>query len=178
MMRRLADLLLVDGYNMIGAWPELIALKDIHLEEARDVLLQMLGDYQGYSGKQVYVVFDAHFMPGQGSTFAQYGVQVIFTKERETADTCIERLANVHKSRLRSIYVATSDMAEQHVIFGTGALRMSARELLTEVKQAKAEITRNIDRDAQPSTARRHEIDQRMPDDVRMKLERLRRGQT
>src|SRR5688572_15275595 len=84
--------LLVDGYNMIGAWPELERLKESGLEDARDRLLDMLAEYQGYSGTKVYVIFDAHRVPGLGKTYNQHKLTVIYTKEKETADECIERL--------------------------------------------------------------------------------------
>ncbi|MFC6335004.1 NYN domain-containing protein [Paenibacillus septentrionalis] len=174
-MNRRNDVLLVDGYNMIGAWPELSRLKDHSLEDARDELLNMLADFQGFSGMQVYVIFDAHQMPGIGATYHQHKLTVVYTKEKETADECIERICSEWISRRRNVYVATSDMTEQHVIFGQGALRMSARELLIEIKENHKEIKQTI---TNPSTKKRHSIDSRVTDDVWAKLERIRRGQS
>ncbi|MCR8660737.1 NYN domain-containing protein [Paenibacillus endoradicis] len=174
MINRRNDVLLVDGYNMIGAWPELARLKDIGLEEARDKLLHMLADYQGFTGLHVYVIFDAHQMPGIGATYNQHRLTVVYTKEKETADECIERICSEWKSRRRNVYVATSDMMEQHVIFGQGALRMSARELLIEIKQNNVDIKQTI---TEPATKKRHSIDNRVTDEVWLKLEKLRRGQ-
>lgn len=173
MINRRNDVLLVDGYNMIGAWPELARLKDIGLEEARDELVHMLADYQGFTGMQVYIIFDAHQMRGTGATYNQHKLTVVYTKEKETADECIERICGEWTSRRRNVYVATSDMTEQHVIFGQGALRMSARELLIEIKQNHKEIKQTI---TNPTTKKRHSIDARVTDEVWQKLERLRRG--
>ncbi|MBP3966745.1 MULTISPECIES: NYN domain-containing protein [Paenibacillus] len=172
-MKRRDDVLLVDGYNMIGAWPVLSALGDRDLEDARDRLLEMLADYQGFTGMKVIVVFDAHQVPGVGSTFKQHRLTVVFTKEKETADACIERLASELALRSRNIHVATSDMAEQAVTFGKGALRKSARELLIEIQQNRKAIERKVEQ----KTTVRNELDGNISMDVRMKLEKWRRGQ-
>lgn len=173
MINRRNDVLLVDGYNMIGAWSELNRLKDHSLEDARDRLLDMLADFQGFSGMRVFVVFDAHQMPGIGATYHQHKLTVVYTKEKETADECIERICTEWISRRRNVYVATSDMTEQHVIFGKGALRMSARELLNEIKENHKAIKQTIET---PSVKQRHSIDNRVNDETWHKLERLRRG--
>lgn len=172
-MRRREDALLVDGYNMIGAWPELARLKEKSLEEARDRLLELLADYQGFTGMQIVVVFDAHQVPGVGSSFKQYRIGVVFTREKETADACIERLASEMAMRSRNLYVATSDQVEQRVAFGKGALRVSARELLVDIGQNRKEIEKVLER---PKN-KRNELDNNLSLDVRMKLERWRRGQ-
>jgi len=173
MINRRNDVLLVDGYNMIGAWPELARMKDIGLEEARDQLLNMLADYQGFTGMNVFVIFDAHQMSGLGATYKHYQITVIYTKEKETADECIERLCAEWTSRRRNVFVATSDMMEQHVAFGQGALRMSARELLIEIKQNHKEIKQNI---TDHTTVKRNSLDNRLKSEVWLKLEELRRG--
>lgn len=167
------EILIVDGYNIIGAWPELIRLKDESLEEARDRLIDMLADYQGYSGMKVVVVFDAHQVPGLGSAIRQNRVIVHYTREKETADECIERLVDEWTHRRRQIYVATSDVVEQHVTFGKGALRVSARELLLDVKQGRRNIEKTI---AERTMDARHTIDRRLGTDIRLILEQWRRG--
>jgi predicted RNA-binding protein with PIN domain len=168
------DVLLVDGYNIIGAWPELAVLKSEKLEDARDRLLDMLADYQSYAGLIVIVVFDAFRVPGAGAEY-RYGkkLQVVYTRERETADEVIERLVGEWTSVRRHVYVATSDQVEQHVAFGRGALRVSARELRIEVRQSRTEIQTVIKRDVQ---LKKNPLDGVLPDDVQRRLERMRRG--
>ncbi|KKC48780.1 MULTISPECIES: NYN domain-containing protein [Paenibacillus] len=173
-MSRQSDVLLVDGYNIIGAWPELERLKESNLEEARDRLLDLLADYQGYTGHQVYVVFDAHQVPGSRSAYKQHKLTVVFTKEKETADECIERLVTELKKRSRHIYVATSDSVEQHVAFGKGALRISARELELELQQNRREIDKSLRSDSAKS---RNTIDAKLSLEMRTMLERMRRGE-
>lgn len=134
------DVLLVDGYNMIGGWPELVALSQIGMQEARDRLMDLLADYQAFSGRRVIAVFDAYRVPGLGRSFVQGKVQVYFTKEKETADECIERLVGEYSNRRKQIYVATSDFIEQHIIFAQGALRISARELHLEIEENQKQV--------------------------------------
>lgn len=168
------DVLLVDGYNMIGGWPELSKIAENELEEARNRLLFRLADYQAFSGRRVIVVFDAYLVPGLGKSFTQSKVEVHFTKEKETADECIERLVRELSMRRRQIYVATSDMVEQHVIFGQGALRVSAREPLIEVEQNEKELQQRLAEDQARST--RNTIGGKLSPDVLQQFERWRRG--
>lgn len=173
-MNRRDDILLVDGYNIIGAWPVLERLKEHGLEEARDKLLDMMADYQGFTGMQVYVIFDAHQVPGLGATYRHHKLMIVYTKEKETADECIERLCSELYVRRRNIYVATSDLVEQHVAFGKGALRISARELLIDIGQNRKEIEQTL-RDDRPG--KRNTVDGIISRDVLNQLEKLRRGE-
>ncbi|GAE93775.1 hypothetical protein JCM21714_2880 [Gracilibacillus boraciitolerans JCM 21714] len=138
------DVLLVDGYNMIGAWEELQALKDSDLEQARILLIDKMAEYQAYRKRKVIVVFDAYEVRGLESKQQQYKVEVMFTKENETADQCIERLVKKIKNVRTKVYVATSDYTEQRTIFAQGAFRISARELNIELKNIEREIEMDI----------------------------------
>lgn len=165
------DYLIVDGYNVIGAWPELARLKDIRLEDARDRLIDILADYQAYSGMKIYLVFDAHQVPGLGGKYEQSRLQVVYTKEKETADELIERLVSDFTGRRRLVYVATSDMTEQHVIFGRGAFRLPARELLTKVKESRKEVRRQLEESKRAGNT----IDSKLSDELRQQFEKWRR---
>lgn len=136
-----AQLLIVDGYNMIGAWPELAQLKkQERLEDAREALLQRLSNYAKYEGMDVMVVFDAQLVPGVTQSYKKYQLEVIFTEEKETADSYIEKIAGERNTRLTQVTVATSDLAEQWVVFSQGALRTSARELYKAVQKTEKTI--------------------------------------
>ncbi|WP_379136801.1 NYN domain-containing protein [Paenibacillus sp. sgz500958] len=167
------DVLLVDGYNMIGGWPDLAELSHSSMNEARDRLLDMLADYQAYSGLRVIAVFDAYRVPGLGRAFVQGKVQVYFTKEKEIADECIERLVGELSHRRRKVYVATSDSVEQNVIFAQGALRLSARELRLEIDENQREVKKAIQPKSRSSS--RHALEDKLPPEVRSKLEDWRR---
>jgi predicted RNA-binding protein with PIN domain len=167
------DVLLVDGYNMIGGWPELSALSETGMQGARDRLLDMLADYQAFTGRRVIAVFDAYRVPGLGRSFVQGKVQVFFTKEKETADECIERLVGEFAHRRRQIYVATSDFVEQHVIFAQGALRISARELRLEIEENQKQVKKAIE--PQSISSKRHSLEEKLPPEMRKRLEDWRR---
>ena len=136
------QILLVDGYNIIGAWSELRKLKEVKLLEARDRLIELMAEYKAYTGTRVIVVFDAHLVPGIENKKKQYNVEVIYTRKNEIADERIEKLTKELSGRRVQIYVATSDLTEQRVIFGQGALRKSARELEIEMLSISSKITK------------------------------------
>lgn len=138
------DILIVDGYNIIGAWPYLNKLKSNDLSAARDRLVEKMAEYQAYSGYRVIIVFDAYYVRGTEKTFKNYQVEVIFTRENETADERIEKLAKELSNRKTQIHVATSDFTEQWAIFGQGALRKSARELFIEMDGIEQKIEKKV----------------------------------
>ena len=167
------DVLLVDGYNMIGDWPELQVLKDKDLDQARQILIEKMAEYKAYRGYRVIVVFDAYEVKGLGSEDNKYDVEIIYTKEKETADQCIERLVKQLKNIRTKVYVATSDYTEQRTIFQQGAYRKSARELELEIKHIQTEITEDLVRyQAQKKT--RQPI---VSDAIWEALEKMRRGE-
>lgn len=139
------DILLVDGYNMIGAWPELRVLKDRDLGLARDRLVEVLAEYQAYTGFDVKVIFDAHMVSGIGKKYNNFRIDVIYTRENETADERIEKLVHKLKRIDTRIHVATSDFTEQSLVFGSGALRKSARELLIETEMVEKRINKDVE---------------------------------
>jgi len=138
------NVLIVDGYNIIGAWDELQQIKEKDLGQARDNLIELMADYQAYSGFHVIIVFDAYYVKGTESKQNKYKLDIIYTRENETADECIERLVKVHKNVSNQVYVATSDFLEQRITFARGALRKSARELFVELKEIEKEIGEKI----------------------------------
>ena len=166
-------MLIVDGYNVIGAWPELRAARDRSLDEARDLLIEAVADYQGYTGMRCLIVFDAYNVPGLGRRYTIRKVEVHYTKEKETADECIERLVKELAHRRRQIYVATSDFTEQSLAFGSGALRLSARELRQKVEEIRQEVAQQV---RETPKKARNTFDSRLDEDVRARLEQWRKG--
>lgn len=140
------DILLVDGYNIIGAWPELRELRKKDFSLARDLLVEKMAEYQAFKGYRVIIIFDAHLVSGVGKKYKNHGLEIIYTKENETADERIEKLVKELKRVDLNIHVATSDFTEQSVIFGSGALRKSARELLVELEIAEKNITKAVEK--------------------------------
>ncbi|MCA1203480.1 NYN domain-containing protein [Priestia flexa] len=167
------DILLVDGYNMIGAWPNLRNLRDHDLAEARDLLIEKLAEYQAYTGYRVIVVFDAHMVQGIEKKAHNYKIEVVFTRENETADEYIEKLAQDLNNVATQVHVATSDFTEQWAIFGQGALRKSARELYNEIQ----EIERFIKIEVKSIQTQKPAARIKLPDGVAEIFEKWRRGE-
>lgn len=134
------EYLLVDGYNIIFAWEDLNELAKVNIEGARNKLMDILCNYQGYKKCTLILVFDAYKVEGgQGSVQKYHNIHVVYTKEAETADQYIEK--TVHEiGRKYHVTVATSDALEQVIILGQGADRLSARNLREEIQRMKEEI--------------------------------------
>src|SRR5690625_5134994 len=139
------DILVIDGYNIIGDWEELRRLKRIEISHARNRLIERLIEYQAYTGTKVIIVFDAMHMKGIESRKKQNNVEIIYTDEEETADEYIERLVTSLINVKDKVYVATSDYMEQRTIFSRGALRISARELQIEIEAMNKNISQQLE---------------------------------
>lgn len=137
------EYLLVDGYNVIFAWDSLRELSKNNIDGARNTLINILCNYQGYKKCEVILVFDAYKVRGNNREVEKVNnINIVYTKEAETADMYIEKVS--HKlAKNHKVRVVTSDALEQLIILGNGALRVSSREFLFEVQQAEEEI-RNI----------------------------------
>ncbi|AKG05612.1 MULTISPECIES: NYN domain-containing protein [Salimicrobium] len=166
------NILLVDGYNMIGAWPELKELRDHDLSGARDLLIGMLAEYQSYRGERVIVVFDAYHVRGMERKQQSAKIEVIYTKENETADERIEKLSGELNDVRTKVYVATSDYAQQRVIFAQGAYRISARELYIDIGNARKAIEEDVSERTKKTKASKIQL----KEEVRDAFEKWRRG--
>ncbi|MBF1014320.1 MAG: NYN domain-containing protein [Lachnospiraceae bacterium] len=140
------DYLLVDGYNIIFAWQELKELADINIDSARDKLIEKLANYQGYKGCKLILVFDAYKVKGGKENVIKQGdMWIVYTKEAETADRYIAK-ASLELTGKGLVRVATSDALIQMIIFGSGAVRTSARELEAEVKYVEGQIAEKLEK--------------------------------
>lgn len=134
------EYVLVDGYNVIFSWENLGKLAKDNIDAARSALVNILCNYQGYKKCELILVFDAYKVKGSvGEVETIGGINVVYTKEAETADMYIEKVS--HKlAKNHRVRVVTSDGMEQLIILGGGALRVSSRAFLEEVERAQAEI--------------------------------------
>ena len=140
------DYLLVDGYNIIFAWQELKELADINIDSARDKLIEKLANYQGYKGCKLILVFDAYKVKGgKENVIKQGNLWIVYTKEAETADRYIAK-TSLELTGKGMVRVATSDALIQMIIFGSGAVRTSARELEAEVKYVEGQILEKLEK--------------------------------
>jgi len=147
---RQEEYLLVDGYNIIFSWDELNEMSKTNIAAARQKLMDVLCNYQGFKKCTLILVFDAYKVEGfQGEVQKYHNIHVVYTKEAETADQYIEK--TVHQiAKKYKVTVATSDATEQVIIWGAGAMRMSAQGLLQEVQETNKEIRRLLEEVKKP----------------------------
>ena len=130
----------MDGYNIIFAWQELSGLAKTSIDAARNKLMDVMCNYQGFRRCHLILVFDAYRVEGHVEEVVRYhNIHVVYTKEAETADMYIERTAH-EIGRKYQVTVATSDGLEQIIIRGQGCVMMSARELKEEIERINKEI--------------------------------------
>lgn len=144
---KVKEYLFVDGYNVINTWDRFKELKKENLEEARNELIDILVEYMHYSGIKIILVFDGHLVKGNSGTKENYqGLDIVYTKENETADQYIEKKLD-EIGRTKKVRVATSDWMEQQIVLGRGGTRISSRELEAEIFNEKRLINRKISRE-------------------------------
>src|SRR2546427_4579787 len=130
--------LIVDGYNIIFAWPELSALKDVNLQDARELLIATLADYAAMTRQKVTVVFDSHRRPdAEASQQDVSGIQVVYSGRKTSADHVIERLLFDAKST-DEVTVATSDGLQRDMALGRQIKTVSALTLKAQVEAVLA----------------------------------------
>ncbi len=163
--------LLIDGYNVINAWPQLREISREDLEGARRQLIEMMAEYQAYKDLKVTIVFDAHLVKYSMEKIEhQMGVTVVFTKEKETADGYIEKKI-IELSKRNRVQVVTNDWLEQQMILGSGATRISVRELLLDYERIKEKITKKTEE----IQLKKDYLSNRLDQSVLEKLEKFRR---
>jgi len=166
--------LLVDGYNVIHAWPELKELADENMDMARTRLLDALSSFRGMTNYKIIVVFDAYRVEGRPieEISEHHNIYVVFTKEAQTADQYIEKFAFDHQKDY-NITVATSDALQQVITRGAGTSLLSAREL-REVVLSTLEQTKSSLRKRQGST--RTSLDKSLSQEIKEQLKELHNG--
>lgn len=165
------EYLIIDGYNIINSWDDIFDLDKLSLEDARIKLLDILSDYQGYSGNRLVVVFDAYKVKdGLGSLDIHDNIKVIYTKENQTADNFIERFVKNYGAG-KMIRVATGDYLEQKTILQKGGLRMTPTELKIEVNNSKKNISNKRHRRKE-----RNFLENRLTGEQRSVFEAMRRS--
>ena len=134
------EFLLVDGYNVIFAWEDLKELAKVNIEAARNKLMDILCNYQGFRRCTVILVFDAYKVDGYALEIQKYhNIHIVYTKEAETADQYIEKVVH-HIGRKYHVTVVTSDGVEQVVTLGQGGTLISSREFREEVELVRRQI--------------------------------------
>ena len=165
--------LIVDGYNIINAWDNLKEISKVDLDGAREKLVHYIIEYAQYTGKKAIIVFDAYNVKNSKEKIEERKyITIVYTKEHQTADSYIEKYIS-SLSKYDDIEVATSDYAEQQIILGKGASRISARELKLYVDSAMVQIKEEQEKRQQK--IQRNFLEERLDKDILSKLENIRR---
>ena len=168
------EYLLVDPNNIIFAWEDLKELAAVNIDGAREKLMDILCNYQGFKKSTLILVFDAYKVKGNpGSVETYHNIHVVYTKEAETADQYIEK--TVHEiGRKYRVTVATSDQLEQVIILGQGGQRMSARELLEDVIEVSHQIRETA---RQKRSSEKNYLFDHLDEETAARMERIRLGE-
>lgn len=164
------EYLLVDGYNIIFAWPELSDLAEDNMDGARMKLMDTLSNYQGIRRCQIIAVFDAYRVQGHLEEVIDYhNIHMVYTKEAQTADQYIEKFAHDNKKKY-NITVATSDGLQQVIIRGAGSSLLSARELKAEIETATERMRQEYE---ESQDKKRNYLIDTLPAEVKQQMEEL-----
>ena len=143
------------------------------MDAARNKLMDILCNYQGYTGVRLILVFDAYRVKGNHREVVRHhNIHVVYTKEAETADQYIEKTSHELAGRYR-VRVATSDALEQVIVMGQGAQRVSARDFYEEVEQVN-EAIRRIEKEKRREG--KNYLFDHMDDDLAREMEQVRLG--
>lgn len=141
------NITIIDGYNVINAWPQLKILGNTSLESARDQLIDILAEYQSLSGEELIIVFDAYNLDRPKETIEEkYGMKIVFTKRFQTADTYIEKQI-LRFGRRHNLKVVTDDGQIQILATSKGASRMTSTELKADIYNNNKKINRKRKQD-------------------------------
>jgi predicted RNA-binding protein with PIN domain len=166
-------ILFIDGYNVINSWPNLKPIKEYSYDSARQKLIETLQNYATYKGYKIFIVFDAHMVPGNLEKKDKLdNIVVVYTKEGETADSFIEKTID-QIGRKVDVCVVTSDSLEQQLAFQRGATRMSSLEFYFEVEEISKKIGKKTENQF---VEQRNSLESRLEKDVLEKLEKIRRS--
>lgn len=139
----LPQCVVIDGYNLLHEYYNKNELEYIDFDDARNTLIHLIADYQGYRNCLVLVVFDAYNVKGsRGNIEIHDKLHIIYTKEAQTADQYIELITKDLTTKYQ-VVVVTSDALQQMIILAKGATRQSSREFLVHYNALKKDTLSN-----------------------------------
>ncbi|MPM54529.1 hypothetical protein SDC9_101307 [bioreactor metagenome] len=173
MRRNIKSYLIVDGYNIINAWDDLKDIAKNDLEGAREKLIDIIIEYAEFTGRKSIIVFDAYNIKNSKETIEnRKHIEVVYTKEHQTADSYIEKFIT-SLSKYDDVKVATNDYAEQQIVLGKGAARISSRELKLDLEHAKKSMKEK--NSSNQKKIQRNWLEDRLDKETLSKLENIRR---
>lgn len=173
MRRKINYYLVIDGYNIINAWEDLKDLARTDLEYAREKLINEIIEYAEFTGRKAIIVFDAYNVKSSREKVQeQKHITIVYTKEHQTADSYIEKYVT-SLSKYDDVKVATNDYAEQQIVLGKGASRISARELKLDLENARNRMREQ--NNSSTKKIQRNWLEERLDEETLSKLENIRR---
>ena len=174
MRRNKKDYLIVDGYHIINAWDELKEIAISDLEHAREKLIDAIIEYAEFTGRLGIIVFDAYNIKScKEKIEKRKNITIVYTKEYQTADSYIEKFIG-SLSKYDDVKVATNDYAEQQIVLGKGASRITSRELKLDLENAKSKIREK--NTSAHKKIQRNWLEDRLDKETLSKLENIRRN--
>lgn len=138
--------ILVDGYSLLHAWPELAAGRPRHSAAARDELVQVLTRYQDAIGTPITVFFDgAGGPPDAPRNESSARVEVLFSRAGQTADQMIERAAHRFQP-YGEVLAVSDDTAERETVIALGGSASSCLNFIADIDRALAELAEDVKR--------------------------------
>ena len=166
MRRNKKDYLIVDGYNIINAWDELKEIAISDLEHAREKLIDAIIEYAEFTGRLGIIVFDAYNIKScKEKIEKRKNITIVYTKEYQTADSYIEKFIGS---------LSKYDDAEQQIVLGKGASRITSRELKLDLENAKSKIREK--NTSVHKKIQRNWLEDRLDKETLSKLENIRRN--
>lgn len=164
------EYLLVDGYNIIFAWPELKDIARENMDIAKAMLIDYLSKYQSVKQCKVILVFDAYRVQGHPEEVIEHdNLYIVYTKEAQTADQYIEKFAHDNQKKY-NITVATSDGLQQIIIRGEGCALLSARELREKVKTTNERVIKEF---KEKQIVKRNYLKDALSDETRQQIQKM-----
>lgn len=146
--KRIKRYLIIDAYNVINAIDELKIDINNDFEKAREDFIHKMIELSHYTKENVIIVFDAYLVKNRKEKKENRdGVEIVFTKYTQTADSYIEKLVtDLSQSILNEVRVVTKDFDEQQIVMGKGAIRVLPRELYYEYKYMSRKIQKKYNK--------------------------------
>lgn len=134
-------LIIIDGYNILNAWEKYELFLKLSFENARQELIYDMGEYSKLVGIDLLLVFDAYKINFKGSSEIIKGIEVVYTKQNETADQYIEKKLD-EMGRKILVSVGTDDTLIQKLVTQRGGNVLTAKELLYRYENLKNKSNR------------------------------------
>ena len=132
--------ILVDGYNILKNEPSFKEAETRNLASARHLLITQLVNRYRHTPHQVIVVFDGDGTTEQVSYDRR--IRIIFSRQGETADSVIARLAAEARDAGREVEMYSNDLAVQRAVAEQGGGVCTTGQLASQLNAAPRDVAK------------------------------------